>query len=72
MAVLKEEKIVATLKGKHRSHEYQGSDEFLESMNKLIADGIDLKAEVTSDKKLSEPVKGNASAAKQSTRSNKP
>ena len=29
MAVLKEEMIVVTLKGKHRSHEYQGSDEFL-------------------------------------------
>jgi len=29
MALLKEEGIIMTLKGKHRSHEYQDNDEFL-------------------------------------------
>lgn len=64
-----------TLKGKHRSHEYQGGDEFLENMNKLIADGIDLKVEVDTDNKSAKSAKsakGNASATKKSTRSSKP
>jgi len=72
MAILKEEKLVATIKGKHRSHEYQGSDEFVSDMNKLMADAIDLKVEVDTDKKPSKSVNGNASAAKRSTRSSKP
>ncbi|PHS23655.1 MAG: hypothetical protein COA83_09530 [Methylophaga sp.] len=70
MAILKEESIVVTLKGKHRSHEYQGSEEFVVEMNKLIADGIDLK--VDTDKKSSKVVKDNASANKKSPRSTKP
>lgn len=72
MAILKEEKIVVTLKGKHRSHEYQGSDEFIEDMNKMITDGIDLKVEVDTDKKSAKSVKGNASDTKRSTHSSKP
>ena len=71
MAILKEEKIVVTLKGKHRSHEYQGSDEFVEVMNELIADGVDMKVEVDTDKKPSKAVNGNASVTKRSTRSSK-
>jgi len=69
MAILKEEKLVVTLKGKHRSHEYQGSDEFLEEVNKLIADGIDLKVEVNTDKKN---VKFNASTTKKPNSRSKP
>jgi len=72
MATLKEEKLVATIKGKHRSHEYQGSDEFVTEMNGLIADGVDMKVEVDTDKKSSKAVKGNASDTKRSTRSSKP
>jgi hypothetical protein len=68
MAILKEEGIVMTLKNKHRSHEYQGDTEFIESMNKLIVDDVDLEVEVNTDKKT---VKGNESAAKKSTRSSK-
>lgn len=69
MAILKEEKLVATLKGKSRAHEYQGDTEFLEGMNKLIIGGVDLKATVDTDNK---PVRPNASATKQPTRSSKP
>ena len=64
MAILKSEKIVATIKGKNRSHEYQGSDEFTSDMNKLITDGINLKVEVDTDKKPSKTVNGNASDTK--------
>jgi hypothetical protein len=69
MAILKEEGIVMTLKGKHRNHEYQGDTEFNDAMNKLITDGVNLKVEVVTDKKA---VKANESATKKSTRSSKP
>jgi hypothetical protein len=69
MAILKEEKLVVTLKGKSRAHEYQGDTEFLEGVNKLIADDIDLKVEVSTDSKS---VKANERATKKSTRSSKP
>jgi len=72
MAILKEEMIVVTLKGKHRSHEYQGGDEFIDGMNKLTADGVDLKVEVTTDVKSKTTSKGNASDTKRSTHSSKP
>jgi hypothetical protein len=70
MAILKEEKLVVTLKGKHRSHEYQGSDEFVEDMNKLISDGVDLKVDI--DKKPSKAVKSNASGTKKPNSRSKP
>jgi len=49
MAVLKEEKLVVTLKGKSRAHEYQGSDEFMVAVNKSAQSDIELKAEVGTD-----------------------
>lgn len=69
MAVLKEEGVVMTLKGKFRSHEYQGIDDFIEGVNKLVQSGIDLNTEVTTDKKA---VKSNVKSTKRSTRSSKP
>lgn len=71
MAILKSEKLVVTIKGKHRSHEYQGSDEVLEDMNKLIADGVDLKVEVTTEVKSKKFGKGNASDTKKPAHSSK-
>jgi len=68
MAILKEEGIVMTLKNKSRSHEYQGGDEFVAEMNTLIADGVDLKVEVTTDVK---PKKSNVYVTKKPTRSSK-
>jgi hypothetical protein len=68
MAILKEEGIIMTLKGKHRNYEYQGDTEFLDIMNRLMADGVDLKVEVDTDNKF---VKANENATKKSTRSSK-
>ena len=65
MAILKEEGIVATLKGKHRSHEYIEPVEFMVEMDKLIQSGVSLEAE--KDK----PKKSNASTTKRSTCSSK-
>lgn len=53
LATLKEEGIVATLKGKRRNHEYIEPVEFLAEMNKLIADDINLNTEVATNKKPS-------------------
>jgi len=72
MAILKEEMIVVTLKGKHRSHEYQGSDEFLDGVSKLIIDGVDLKVVIDTDKKSSKSENGNASVTEKPNRSSKP
>jgi len=69
MAILKEEKIVMTLKKKSRSHEYQGSDDFLKGMNKLIAEGVDLKVEVDTDVR---PKKSNTTGNKKSNSRSKP
>jgi len=51
LAALKHEGIVSTLKGKRRNHEYIEPVEFLEAMNKLIADGVNLEPDVSVKKK---------------------
>ena len=61
--------LMATLKGKHRSYEYQGGDEFVDAMNKMVVDGVYLKAEVTTKVK---PDKPNTSVTKKPNRSSKP
>jgi len=53
LAVLKEEGIVATLKGKRHNHEYIESTEFLEAVNKLIQSTVDLELEVNTNNKPS-------------------
>lgn len=72
MAILKEEGIIVTLKGKSRAHEYVEPTEFLDAMNKLAADGIDLKVETTTDVQSKKPVKDNASATKKLHSRSKP
>ena len=63
LAALKEEKIVATLKGQRRNHEYIEPVEFFEAMNKLIADGVNLNAKVGTNKKESSTAKSRKKSA---------
>lgn len=56
IAALKHEGIVATLKGKRRNHEYIEPVEFLEAINKLMTDGVNLNPKVdTNNKSFSTP-----------------
>jgi hypothetical protein len=69
LAALKEEGIVATLKGKRRNHEHLEPSEFIDDMNKLIKSGVSLYSEVDTNSK---PKKGNTSTAKKTAPRSKP
>jgi len=64
LAALKHEGIVSTLKGKRRNHEYIEPVEFLEAMNKLIANGVNLNAKVDTNNKPSPVTKSTAKSRK--------
>lgn len=51
LAALKEEGIVAAMKGKRRDHEYIEPTEFLEAANKLSLSGVGLEVEVSTNNK---------------------
>lgn len=72
MAILKEEGIIATLKGKHRTHEYIEPTEFLEVMSKLISDEVHLNVEVATNISTENSTKGNASETKKRSSRSKP
>jgi hypothetical protein len=66
LAALKQEGIVATLKGKQRNHEYIEPVEFFEAMNKLITDKVDLNIEVATNKEVRSTTKPTAKPCKKS------
>jgi len=72
LAALKEEGIVATLKGKRRNHEYLEPTGFTEEMNKLMQSGVSLKPRVVAKSDPEKSVTGNASSTKKPTPRSKP
>lgn len=72
LAALREEGIVATLKGKRRNHEYLEPTGFIEEMRKLIESGVSLKPKVVANTKPNKSVKGNATLTKNPASRSKP
>tara|TARA_R110002111_G_scaffold55408_7_gene95269 strand:+ start:180 stop:644 length:465 start_codon:yes stop_codon:yes gene_type:complete len=60
LAALKEEGIVSTLKGKRRNHEYIEPVEFMQAMNKLIADGVNINPDTKKTSSTEKPRKKSA------------